>query len=225
VSTRKHLICFIGMDGAGKTTLARALTTLLCQSGLRTRYVMCRFEDFVVLKPILLILKRLVLPGKKTDNSAEGVRTKKGLFHRRWLAGLWRLAVRLDYVIQLGYKVQLPLMRGGSICADRYVYDTAVDLAVDTALPVTAMESLLSQTLRLTAQPAVVFLLDLPEETAYQRNLVKRDGISRDYLKARRDRYLAFSHRPEVVILNGTRKTEDLLREIAGILKERGILI
>ena len=186
---------------------------------------MGRFETFKLLKPCYWVVKTLVLSRKKTDQSAEGVITKRGLFKNQLVARIWQFSLEVDYLIQLGYKVRLPLMLGRSVCADRYAYDTIVDLAADSALSVTKMQSSLDNLLRFAPKPDVVFMIDLLEDIAYERNLAKKDNLSLEYLQERRMLYLNFKGRSEMEVLDGSQQPDELFQEILKKLKSRKILV
>ncbi len=222
---RNYLICFSGMDGAGKTTLARRLAAEMDSKGFRTHYVMARFESFQLLRPVRWVAKKTWLAGKKTDQSPEGVRTKRRLFGNRLAAAIWQNGLMTDYWFQLNYKVRWPRRRGRTVCADRYVYDTAVDLAADLDWPPAVLLRRLERLLRLAPRPDLVFLIDLPEETAYQRNLAKKDNLPLDYFRRRRGLFLTFTARPEVAVLDGAQAPEELYARIVRELKARGITL
>ena len=223
--SKSRLICFIGIDGSGKTTLARRLTEEMSKNGIKTKYLMGRFEKFILLKPCYWVVKKMFLSRVKTDQSAEGVRTKRGLFKNRCVARMWQFSLEVDYLIQLGYKVRLPLMLGTSVCADRYIYDTLVDLTADSALSVSKMQSSLNALLRVAPRSDIVFLVDLPEDIAYERNLAKKDNLSLEYLRQRRRLYLNFKERYEVEVVDGLHSPGELFHEILKKLKSRKILV
>jgi thymidylate kinase len=219
-----YLICLIGIDGAGKTTLARKLNAEINHKGIKSKYVMSRFESFKLLSPFRWAVKKAFLAGKRTDQSLEGVKTKKKLFKNRFLAKIWRQALLTDYMMQLCYKVRLALLKGTSVCADRYAYDTAVDLAADLALSAPDMLQLLDRMLRWAPKPDLVFLIDLTGEIAYERNLAKHDELPLEYFLERRGLFLTFKTRPEVVVLDGSQKPDEIFRLILNKLKEKQIL-
>ena len=43
-----NFICFIGIDGAGKTTHAKALAKIMEKNGVKCKYMWCRFEPFLI---------------------------------------------------------------------------------------------------------------------------------------------------------------------------------
>ena len=225
MKSKAHLFCFIGIDGTGKTTLAQMLAREMAQNGIKIKYVMGRLETFKPLKPFLFVVKKtLSLFGKKTDQSAEGLKTKRRLSKNRFLAVAWRLSVFFEYLIQVSYKIRLPLMLGRSVSCDRYIYDTVVDMTADFALPTPKMQKSLDNMLRLAPKPDMVFLIDLPEEVAYQRNLAKSDNLSPDYLGERRGLYLSFKGRSEVEVLDGFKEPQELLMIVKDRIRARKIL-
>jgi thymidylate kinase len=105
---RAKLICVIGLDGSGKTTLARRLTRELRTSGRRTAYL--HFW------PKLDLFR---LPGRRsTSKSPVGLPLRRAL-------GLYALAWFLLYV-----RLPLLLRRYDVVICDRYVHDLAAYLAL-----------------------------------------------------------------------------------------------
>lgn len=193
----------------------------MIQKGIKARYVMGRFETFRLLKPLYFIAKKTILSNKKTDSSINGVKTKRRLFSNPFISRLWKFSVILDYYFQILFRIRLPLILGRSVICDRYIYDTALDLAADLAIPASERRQLLDGMLRLFPRPARVFLIDLTEELAHERNLDKRDKLSIEYLRERRKQYLSLKGRPEVKILNGLKKPEELLGLVMDSLELR----
>jgi len=60
---RAILICFTGIDGSGKTTLAKMLVEGMKKEGIKSKYVYNRSKPFVT-KPIMDVGKILLFRGK-----------------------------------------------------------------------------------------------------------------------------------------------------------------
>lgn len=220
---KAYFVSFIGIDGTGKTTLAQMAAEEMSKKGLKGKYVRGRFETFGLLEPFIFGVRKVILFGRKTDNSPEGIATKNRLFQNQLLARAWEFSVLFVYLFQILAKISIPLMLGRSLSCDRYVHDTVVDLAVDLNYPDQRMYNLLNRILFLVPKPNVVFLLELPEEEAYERNLPKMDGLSFEYLSKRRKRYLKLVQRPEIIVLDGSRTLAEIRAEIMrelSLLKE-----
>lgn len=206
------LICFTGIDGSGKTTLAKALVAGLGAEGLGSRYVYGRLRP-IILRPVFLLGKALFLRKKDMHKDyVEYSHAKKGLLENRVLSALYESLVLFDYFFQMTIKIRLPLTIGRDIVCDRYVYDTVVtDLAVDLKYPQSRISKTLRRYLWLFPRPNLVFLIDVPEEIANRR---KDDVPSVKYLEERRKLYLEVGREQGMVILDGS-KSRDEVRDAA----------
>jgi len=209
---RGALICFIGIDGSGKTTQAKVLCESLARTGIKTRYVWTRFEPKLI-KPLVAMAKGLFFRGKDVFRDyADYVNTKRNLSKNTILLTTYQYLLLLDYSLQIFQKVKVPLMRGEVIVCDRYIHDTVADLAVDYGYSDEETQKTLRSYLRLFPNPDLVFLLDLPEELAYQR---KSDVPSIDYLTQRRKIYLNMGKEYNAVALDATKgliELEDIVK-------------
>lgn len=201
-------ICFTGIDGSGKTTLAKLLTDQLNRDGFECKYVYNRLTPFL-LKPFIIIGQKLFLRRKSiSENYAEYSATKRKALRNNPLSLIYQWLLLLDYSIQVFLKVKIPLMRGESIICDRYIYDTLVtDLAVDFSYSNNKINRTLNRFFRLFPRPELTFLVDVPEDVAYQR---KSDIPSIEYLKERRGIYLDVGKEYGMVILDASRNLDNL---------------
>jgi len=203
------LICFVGMDGSGKTTLAKDLVETMRQNGIQYKYVYGRLEPFI-LKPFIMIGRKMFLRGNdmfedyKQYSSAKNSAIKRHSF----LFVFYRYVLLFDYFLQLLFRVRLPTILGKNIVCDRYVYDTAItDLSVDMNLSSLEIQDLIERIFYIAPKPDLTFLIDLPEETAFQR---KDDTPSIEYLRERRKIYLNIGKKYEMEVLDGSRSLNEL---------------
>ena len=211
-TVKNNFICFIGIDGSGKTTLAKTLAKMMEENGITSKYVWNRFELSIMLRPFLIIGRTLFLHGKDMfDDYAEYSDSKKRLFKNRFLSTVYQYVVLLDYSLQIFLKIKVPLIFGKNIICDRYIYDTIVDLKVDLHYHDTKIKNILKILFHLLPKPDLLFLIDVPEDIAYQR---KDDTPSIEYLRERRNVYLNIGKGYDAVILDGTKKLEKLQSEI-----------
>lgn len=213
----KHsFICFIGMDGSGKSTQAQALVKALEAGGHRSRWVRNRFDP-ILTRPFMWLGKALFFGGKGKLEDYKGYATnRKRVFRNPAFRLFYSYALLLDYYCQLSVRVCLPLMFRQSIVCDRYIYDTVVDLAVELNYSRERTSKVLRRLLYLLPKPDLVFLMDVPEEIAYRR---KDDIPSIDFLKERREVYLYIAREQGMAILDGSRDRQELeamVQEMAG---------
>ena len=215
IKRRGIFICFTGMDGAGKTTLAKFLIDDLHDRGIKSRYVYNRYVP-IILRPIMLIGKLLFLRDKDFyKDYTEYSNTKRTASRRHSvLARLYQRLLLFDYFFQILFKIKLPLLFGKNIVCDRYIYDTIVtDLSVDFNYSEEDVQKSLYKILSWFPTPNITFLVDLPEKIAYQR---KDDVPSIDYLKDRRETYLHMGKECEMMILDGVTPLDELKSVVKG---------
>ena len=203
MKTKGLLICFTGIDGSGKTTLSKELVELLNKKGVKCKYVYGRLNPFI-LKPFILVGEWIFLRGKDiSEDYLEYSSTKKKVIVKySFLSKVYQEILLLDYLFQMLFKVKLPLIFGKNIICDRYVYDTVItDLSVDMDYSGAEIKKALKKCFYTVPKPNLSFIIDLPEEIAFQR---KEDTPSIVYLKERRNVYLDVGKVEGMVILDGS---------------------
>lgn len=207
------LVCFIGLDGSGKTTHAKILVNKMRNYGVKSEYVYCgwrHFESFIIV--IFINAVKKFLSKRNVDHS--DVRAKS-LVNR--FPTIFEYLVLIDNFFQ-NLKVRLALIRGKNIVCDRYIYDTIVSLAVDLNYPSDKIMKMIKSCQRLFIRPDFVFLIDVPEEIAYQRK--KGDPLnSMDYLSKKRKVYLDISKAHGMTILNSCNE----LKEVSSMVENKVI--
>lgn len=201
------------MDGTGKTTLSKDLVEVLNKRGVKCKYVYGRLNP-VILKFFILIGNRLFIRERGiSKNYSDYSNTKRRAIEKHsFLSRVYQRILLFDYIPQILFKVKLPLFIGKSIVCDRYIYDTVItDLSVDMNYSTDKIITVLNNLLRFFPEPDITFLIDVPEEIAYNR---KDDTPSISYLKERRWIYLDIGKEYGMVILDGTKKLEELQCEI-----------
>lgn len=199
---RGVLVCFTGIDGAGKTTLAKKLAGSLKREGIKAEYVYARYIPWL-LKPFMLLGERLFLRGLDpfADYAAYSRTKKRATRQRSFLSFAYQVLLMADYLLQILVKVGLPTLRGRNVICDRYVYDTLInDLAIDFSYSRQRLDTALDWWMRVLPKPCLVVLVDVPEEVAYHR---KSDIPSIDYVKERRPLYKHMAQRLGMFVLDG----------------------
>lgn len=207
------LIVFTGIDGSGKTTLAKNLTLILKKNNINAKYVYNTYRPLLLL-PAISLARIILLRGKHMYNSPEGKRVQKII--RNWaVSNLYMYLVIFDYCFQTFFKVRIPLMFGKIVICDRYVYDLVVNFAVELNLSVKEMKKQLAKLLYVLPKPNIVFLMDINEEVAYKR---KNDIPSREFLTIRRSIYLNIANQYEMEIFDGAKTLEKLQSDLKKVI-------
>ena len=196
-SPRGMFVCFAGIDGSGKTTLAQSLASTLNQRGVSAKYVWCGWRQFE--SPLLGPFARVVRSLLSSRRDSKGTVTKTSATASNAFRPIHEYLMLIDYLLLAVLRVKIPLMRSENLVCDRYVYDSLAGLQVDGG-DVQIKERVLLSFLHWLPKPDLVFLIDLPAETAWER---KRDTPSPDALEQRRTNYLALAEQHDMIIIDG----------------------
>lgn len=214
------LINIIGIDGAGKTTLAKSLTATLQKQDPSVRYQYCQYFP-KLLYPFKKLAKLSVM--RKTHEFRDYDhynRTKKATSSRfPFLAGVYAMIWLIDYLIQVFFKVTVPVLFGRKLIVDRYIFDIAVNLSLTTNNETNYANKLIRLFFIFAPRPDLIMFIDLPEEVAYSR---KSDIQDIEYLTERRERYLALAETYNFILLDGTQPQEQMLIIARKVINSNG---
>jgi glycosyltransferase involved in cell wall biosynthesis/thymidylate kinase len=158
------LVALCGVDGTGKSFLLAHLREGFARSGVPSRHVWSRFRNYLS-KPLLGLAR---LTGHNYKVEEKGTRIGYHDFQRRpWLAWPFLVLQTIDQVLDIVCRYHLvrwlPRVLGGQpapILGDRCVYDTLVDLAVDTGLDDVVIDVVGPWLVRLLPRPNLVLVIE-----------------------------------------------------------------
>lgn len=169
VSALKYNIIYIfGPDGSGKSTICKELVKLLNKKGVRATFRWMRFNHYFS-KCVNAIghIMGLSYYKKYPDGTEIGYHH---YYKSRFLSKAYCLSTILDTVVALVFKLWLPsLVTRRIFVVDRFVFDTIVDLAIDTGNPdlLLNFEGILLKRLLL---PKTIFIyLNVDKDTIFRR--------------------------------------------------------
>jgi thymidylate kinase len=206
------IICFTGIDGSGKTTLAKKFVKYLRSRKIPAQYIYSRYR-LTFTKPIVYLANRVFLRNYDihADYSSYTDRKREVNSRYRALSKLYRSVLYGDYILQLLIKVRIPLLLNNTVVCDRFVYDTVLtDFAVDMDLSEKDIFQLIKQGFYVIPEPKLTFLIDVPEDVALRR---KDDIPSIDYLTDRREKYRMLTKHYNIKVIDGDRPPEDVFSD------------
>ncbi len=213
------LINVIGIDGAGKTTLAVDLAETMGKTDSRVRY--CYSQYFAkLLYPVKRLAGLIFMKNTNEFNDYRTYnRTKQSTSSRYpFLAGIYAFIWLLDYTFQVFFKITIPILLGRRLVIDRYIIDIAVNLSLTLNRDVAFARRLIHRFLTCSKSPDLILYIDLPEEIAFSR---KDDIQDIDYLTERRERYLALANEFGFVIIDGTMSQEKVLEAALSAIENK----
>ncbi len=162
------VISFSGVDGSGKTAHACALVDAFRLCELRADYVWDRGGSTGLLK-LLSPVKRLISPMAPAEPAADSLDRRRARLTNPVVRTGWVGLVLVDQVVRSWARVWVPALLGRVVVADRYVYDTAVE--VELSLPAgDRVGRLLNRLMvRLVPRPHRAFVLDVAPAVARGR--------------------------------------------------------
>ena len=173
-------ITFSGLDGSGKTKHIKTLCNTFQLCDIPTRHLWSRSGSFPIITLVLKIF-RLFKSGAsaKTRNTPL---TKKGKWPMTSFTKMaWRIINTIDMIIYYFLKIKIPLLFGKVVIADRYVYDSIVDLE-NIENPKNFDRQLYKILKFIIPTPDLAFFLELDPKTIIKREVKEDiDELSKKY--------------------------------------------
>lgn len=205
---RRVLACFTGIDGSGKTTVAKKLCESCVTAGISCNYLWCGWRGFEswLFKPFAAQTKRAM--------------TKQG--NERRIASAHDKIPFFDYLTVLDYFIRVcpalvaSSLRNRIVIVDRYVYDVILGLHGAGSKSVRFLTWLLMR----FPQPTVIFYIKVPPEIAFARkdDISSLEFLSRsDEEKQKLLKEVSVDH---LIVLDGTRSVKELTEDAFRIATE-----
>jgi dTMP kinase len=212
----------MGIDGAGKTTLAKTFIEKADKIGLKYKYVWGNAEP-IFIRPARAIAHLTFLRNvdMHTDHDRyENVKEKISSKHHVF-SSAYSSVLLFDYFVWLFFKVKLPLYFGRRIICDRYVFDVAINLYFLNKVLFADIQKTIKLLLKYFPKPDFIYLVDIPASVAFRR---KSDIPSIGFLKKREAMYRRLSEIFGARKLNGNQPVADSIKIIIqDIKKERRV--
>ena len=209
------MICFTGVDGAGKTSHAKHLHKFLLEKGYSSRYVWAASRP-IFIYPFLLFTRifgywKIVKKGAWTDpleNAPPKIRKKLG--------AVYRILLFIDFEITTFLKVWLPMLFTRVLICDRYVYNLIMELALSDLYSANFTKLILCA----SPAPQRTFLADAPLHVLVHR----RPDFTEENIGAKQNIYRKFAKIFNFEIINTSAQFEAnqeyVRKEILFLLKE-----
>lgn len=195
-SSRGLLIAIEGIDGSGKTTISRMVEGYLSNLGLKTIYTAEPTDG-----PVGRIIKERVFKAEERVDP--------------YLEALLFAADRRYHVI---FEIEPALKEGYIVVCDRYVHSS---IAYQGALgaPTSWVEEVNSQIVK----PDVAIYIDVLPEVGLKRKGEVRVATFEniEYLEKVRRIYLELVSRGELILVDGSRRVDEVFREVLDVLEPK----
>ncbi len=123
---KTNLYIITGMDGTGKTTLAKFIIDHLNCAGYRTRYVWMRHHHTIA----FLLSQILIKLGWETEFiNQNNVKVRRFDIKKQYISQMiWLFIEYISVIIKIFFSVYIPILLGYKVVTDRYIIDTIITL-------------------------------------------------------------------------------------------------
>jgi thymidylate kinase len=221
--SNKHIICFLGIDGSGKSTLSLYLNEKLEKRHIDVSHTWwLEGENSLVRRCIRKIFKNNASDYKINLSSFNNHETKPSLRSKLFKIAYPNIVI-LDYLRFGITKTFLwRFSRNDKILIfDRYFYDVIMALASEFNLPKMKISIICNIFKCLIPEPDVIFFIDVPPEVAYTRKMDEIPSLNdskmmrNDYTKLLSTLKKSDS---KIFIVENTKELEHVKCEIAEIV-------
>lgn len=230
------LICFMGIDGSGKSTQAELLLNWFKASGIKALYVWSGGDAMGLRKFLLSLSKKLVRGTSHKDQEATLIDTDNGeqtnqseyqsrrsKLMRYWpIRMLWSFAAYIEHLIEIRKLVHRNIRDGYLVVCDRYRWDSLIELAVLNDHESKWLVNRLNRIMwRFIPKPAMTFLIDVPPDEALKRAVKRNYDIpSLEHVEKRSKHYQWLAENdPSMTVIDGCRDVASIQNEILSVVK------
>lgn len=207
-----NLYCILGIDGSGKTTQAKRLVENLKNNrDIKIIYQWGKFESTIFKVLIALKNKIMKIDGNSIVQYHETALLRKKIFSNKCLENIYVNTVIILYFVQIVKKFVIPLKLGYNVVADRYYYDTIVDLAFEFNYNKEVLLKLMKKISLFCPTPYKVIYLSVPSKIAYNR---KDDIPELDFLVRKKEYYDYIVKILDIQVLDGTLNSSIIYKTI-----------
>jgi energy-coupling factor transporter ATP-binding protein EcfA2 len=124
-----RIVAIGGIDGCGKSTIAKELISIITENGKRVHYVWMRYNHFFA-KPLLVFCRLIGLTWYEPTDSRVGYHD---FYRSATVSWLYIFLTFVDTLLASVVRVYVPaFVFGRTVICDRWILDILVDLATDT---------------------------------------------------------------------------------------------
>lgn len=211
MTTRRKILVFSGIDGSGKTTLAKMLIRDLESHGYRVRYCWCRHESLVTSALVKVLKKISTAEVEHSIEEHEYTHLKRGIFRFAIFRVAYELFVLVDYALEVHNKMKKLRRPYDVVVIDRYYLDVAADVIAECDLGYNDARRFQGALARFVPKPAATFLFTVPVQVSLER---KNDIVSREYIVRRLNAYKVLSSSTTLDVIDGTMSIDSALSEV-----------
>lgn len=210
----KPFVCFIGLDGSGKSTGIEYARKTLAERGVNVRVVRAAYV-VKVMSFITKLGKRILMKGNSDPFSGDYREYLEKMRKRANSGGVYykifSALTTLEFKAQIFFNITLNRLFGRTLLVDRYIYDNAVTYAANMGLDEEYMRKTIEGKWRRAPKPALIIYIRTPIEVCLSR---KDDIPDPLYLEIRQPLYDKIADMYGATVISGDEGLERMQSEI-----------
>lgn len=210
------MICFIGLDGSGKSTSIDFVYENLKKEGKRVKIVraayVAKVSRFFIKLGKKILMKKNSNEYKNYDEYLKELR-KKG--NNGFVYQIFSFLTTFEFKIQIFFKIRLNRLFGYNLLVDRYIYDNVVTYAANLGLGDEYMKKNLEKKWKRSPKPDLIIYVKTPVDICFSR---KDDTPSLLYLQLREPLYDSISQMYCARIIDGSISKKEMLDEVIDVV-------
>ena len=207
------MICFMGLDGSGKSTSIEYTYEQLKERGYRVEIVRAAYV-IVVMRGLIKLGKRILMKNSSDpfcgDYKAylEKMRNQgqKGCVYK-----IFSVLTSIEFKLQIFFRIRLKRFLGTTLLVDRYIYDNIVTYAANLGLDEDYMIQTMNGKWKRAPRPDLVIYIKTPVEVCCSR---KDDIPDPLYLKIREPLYEKVAKIYNATVIAGDQDRQNMLDEV-----------
>lgn len=206
------MICFMGLDGSGKTSCIEHIHSQLRARGIRAEIVRAAYVIRWLRGPIRLA-KRLLMQKDSDPFAGDYTAYLKSLRRQAGRGGVYKifsLLTSAEFHLQIFFNIRLKRLTCEVLLVDRYIYDNAVTHAANLGRGAECMRTILRDRWRHAPRPDRIIYIKTPVETCLSR---KDDIPDPLYLRLREPLYDKMAEICGAAVISGDQAMESMLRQ------------
>ncbi|MBQ8860693.1 MAG: hypothetical protein IJ015_05115 [Ruminococcus sp.] len=209
----KKTVCFIGLDGSGKSTSVDYAYEVLKSRGVKVKKVRAAYV-IKVMSFFIKLGKKLVL---KKDSNPYGGDYKSYLENMRKQSekkGIYKIFTMLttfEFKCQIFFSITLNKLFGYNLLVDRYIYDNAVTYAANLGKDTEFLRSTIEKKWKNAPKPDLIVYIKTPIEICLSR---KDDIPDPLYLEIREPLYDEIASLYNAKIIRGDIEKDVMLSQV-----------
>lgn len=210
---KNKTICFIGLDGSGKSTSVDYAYDTLKSRGVRVKKVRAAYV-IKVMSFFIKLGKKLVL--KKDSNPYGGdyksyLESMRKQSEKKGIYKIFTMLTTLEFKCQIFFSITLNKLFGYTLLVDRYIYDNAVTYAANLGKDTDFLKETIEKKWKNAPKPDLIVYIKTPVETCLSR---KDDIPDPLYLEIRQPLYDEIASLYNATIISGNSGKNEMLAKV-----------